>query len=203
MGCIPADWVSLSIVRIRLCIHHLHLHRTAPNPQVLRESLTKTVCLKNECATCLSHGLQRVRGSKRVCTWPWCCASSQSWLIVLTQKIHHATLMLTTVGDAPSSTVLRPCAAQCQAGHYLALVCMSGVHALGSTRIHAKAVKHGENTSCALYCSSAEYGTMLIVATANISVLNDVFAWLHGAFNCSWTFLVHFPHVMDPPEAQR
>jgi hypothetical protein len=26
---------------------------------------------------------------------------------------------------------------------------------------------------------------------------------VHCAFHCSWMFLVHFPHVLDPPEPQR
>jgi hypothetical protein len=29
------------------------------------------------------------------------------------------------------------------------------------------------------------------------------FCAVHCAFNCSWMFLVHYPHVLDPPEPQR
>jgi hypothetical protein len=25
---------------------------------------------------------------------------------------------------------------------------------------------------------------------------------VHCAVNCGWTFLLHFPHVLDPPESQ-
>jgi hypothetical protein len=53
------------------------------------------------------------------------------------------------------------------------------------------------------YYSGAKYGTTLMIAPANISVLSDAFCMMHCAFDCSWMFPVHYPHVLDPPEAQR
>jgi hypothetical protein len=53
------------------------------------------------------------------------------------------------------------------------------------------------------YHAGAKFRTTLILAPANISVPNDVFCMVHCAFNCSWTFIVHSPHVLDPPEPQR
>jgi hypothetical protein len=43
----------------------------------------------------------------------------------------------------------------------------------------------------------------LNIAPANVFEPNDFFCAVHGAFNCSWTFLVHYPQVLDPPEPQR
>jgi hypothetical protein len=59
-----------------------------------------------------------------------------------------------------------------------------------------------------MYRSGAKHWTTPIIAPADISVLNNVFAWFinilsqYCAFNCSWTFLVHSPYVLDPPEPQ-
>jgi hypothetical protein len=41
---------------------------------------------------------------------------------------------------------------------------------------HAHPELDGEVAESCLYCSGAKYGTTLIIAPANISVLNDVFA---------------------------
>jgi hypothetical protein len=59
-----------------------------------------------------------------------------------------------------------------------------------------------DHTCFVTYRSGTKYGAPLTIAPANISVLKDALAWYIVPKDCSWTFQVHHPCVLDPPEPQ-